>query len=77
MTTGSKPGTGNYALQPARKPTRLLDASSRHSAGLREWALLSFITRTGYGIYRLNTPPATTSSTSAADLNFAALGRDR
>jgi hypothetical protein len=34
---------------------------------LREWALLGFITRTGYGIYQLNTPPATTSSTSAAD----------
>jgi hypothetical protein len=34
---------------------------------LREWALLGFITRTGYGIYRLNSPPATTSSTSAAD----------
>jgi hypothetical protein len=34
---------------------------------LREWALLGFFTRTGYGTYRLNTPPASTSSTTAPD----------
>ena len=31
------------------------------------WALLGFLTRTGYGTYRLNTPPAGTSSTTAPD----------
>jgi hypothetical protein len=31
---------------------------------LREWALPGFFTRTGYGTYRLNTPPAGTSSTT-------------
>jgi hypothetical protein len=34
---------------------------------LREWALLGFITRTGYGIYQLNTPPHDASSTTAPD----------
>ena len=34
---------------------------------LREWALLGFITRSGYGIYRLNTPPHYASSTTAPD----------
>jgi hypothetical protein len=34
---------------------------------LREWALLGFFTRTGYGTYRLNTPPAGTSSTTGPD----------
>ena len=33
---------------------------------LRE-SLLGFFTRTGYGTYRLNTPPDTTSSTAAPD----------
>ena len=32
---------------------------------LREWALLGFFTRTGYGTYRLNTPTPTASSTPA------------
>jgi hypothetical protein len=32
---------------------------------LGEWARLGFFTRTGFGTYRLNTPPAATSSTSA------------
>jgi hypothetical protein len=34
---------------------------------LREWALAGFFTRTGYGTYRLNTPPPGTSSTTAPD----------
>ena len=34
---------------------------------LREWALLGFFTRTGYGTYRLNTPTPTASSTPATD----------
>jgi len=34
---------------------------------LREWALLGFFTHTGYGTYRLNTPPDSTSSTTAPD----------
>ena len=34
---------------------------------LGEWAKLGFITRTGFAIYALNTPPADTPSTTAAD----------
>ena len=34
---------------------------------LAEWARWGFFTRTGYGTYRLNTPPASTSSTTAPD----------
>jgi len=34
---------------------------------LREWALLGFITRTGFATYALNTPPADTTSTTAPD----------
>src|SRR5262249_51239083 len=34
---------------------------------LGEWSRLGFFTRTGSGTYRLNTPPATTSSTTAPD----------
>ena len=34
---------------------------------LREWALLGFFTRTGYGTYRLNTPLPAASSTPATD----------
>ena len=32
-----------------------------------EWSRLGFFTRTGFGTYRLNTPPASTSSTAAPD----------
>jgi hypothetical protein len=43
----------------------LLDVKPRHMlTQLREWALPGFFTRTGYGTYRLNTPPAGTSSTT-------------
>ena len=46
----------------------LLDVKPRHMlTQLREWALLGFFTRTGYGTYRLNTPPADTSSTTGPD----------
>jgi len=34
---------------------------------LGEWAKLGFFTRTGFGTYRLNTPPAAESSTTAPD----------
>jgi hypothetical protein len=34
---------------------------------LGEWARLGFFTRTGFGTYRLNTPPADTSSTNPPD----------
>lgn len=34
---------------------------------LGEWSRIGFFTRTGFGIYRLNAPPADTSSTSAPD----------
>jgi hypothetical protein len=34
---------------------------------LGEWAKLGFITRTGFAIYALNTPAASTSSTTAPD----------
>jgi hypothetical protein len=34
---------------------------------LGEWSRIGFFTRTGFGTYRLNTPPAPTSSTSATD----------
>jgi hypothetical protein len=34
---------------------------------LREWALLGFFTHTGFGTYRLNTPPAQTPSTTEPD----------
>jgi hypothetical protein len=34
---------------------------------LREWALLGFFTRTSFGTYRLNTPPAPTTSTTDPD----------
>ena len=54
----------------------LLDVKPRHMlTQLREWALLGFFTRTGYGTYRLNTPPAGTSSTTGPTLNYAALRR--
>jgi hypothetical protein len=34
---------------------------------LGEWSRLGFFTRTGFGTYRLNTPPATASSTTGPD----------
>ncbi len=34
---------------------------------LGEWAKLGFITRTGFATYALDTPPASTSSTTAPD----------
>jgi hypothetical protein len=34
---------------------------------LGEWSRLGFFTRTGFGTYRLNTLPATTSSTPEPD----------
>jgi hypothetical protein len=34
---------------------------------LGEWAALGFFNRTGYGTYRLNTPPAPPSSTTEQD----------
>ena len=36
---------------------------------LGEWARLGFITRTGFGTYKLNTPPAGTPSTLLAALD--------
>jgi hypothetical protein len=46
----------------------ILKVKPRHMATqLREWALLGFFTRTGYGTYRLNTPPPSTPSTTAPD----------
>jgi len=44
---------------------------------LGEWARPGFFTRTGFGTYALSTPAAKTPSTTASDLNFAALLRDR
>jgi hypothetical protein len=59
--------TGPHRDWPGRELAERLQVKPRimHTQ-LREWALPGFITRTGYGTYRLNTPPATTSSTSAA-----------
>jgi hypothetical protein len=34
---------------------------------LREWALPGFFARTGYGTYRLNTPPLSTSPATGPD----------
>jgi hypothetical protein len=34
---------------------------------LGEWARLGFFTRTGFGTYKLNTPPAQTPSTNPPD----------
>jgi hypothetical protein len=34
---------------------------------LGEWARLGFFTRTGFGTYKLNTPPAETPSTNPPD----------
>ena len=34
---------------------------------LGEWARLGFFTRTGFGTYKLNTPPADTPSTIPPD----------
>ena len=34
---------------------------------LGEWARLGFFTRTGFGTYKLNTPPASTPSTIPPD----------
>jgi hypothetical protein len=34
---------------------------------LGEWSRLGFFTRTGFGTYRLNTPPAAASSTTGPD----------
>jgi len=46
----------------------LLNVKPRHMATqLREWSLIGFFTRTGYGTYRLNTPPEITSSTTGPD----------
>ena len=45
---------------------------------LGEWARLGFITRTGFAIYALNTPPGPESSTAERQiLNYAALRRER
>ena len=47
---------------------RLLHIKPRNMlTQLGEWSRLGFFTRTGFGTYRLNTPPASTSSTTAAD----------
>ena len=42
---------------------------------LREWALLGFFTRTGFGTYRLNTPPDSHPRQPRPTLNYAALLR--
>jgi hypothetical protein len=48
------------AIQLGVKPRNMLTQ-------LREWALLGFFTHTGFGTYRLNTPPAPPSSTTEPD----------
>ena len=51
-----------------RELAHLLNTHPRPIATqLREWSLLGFFTRTGLGTYRLNTPRATASSTTAPD----------
>ena len=51
-----------------RELAQMLNVHPRHLATqLREWSLLGFFTRTGLGTYRLNTPPAPASSTTATD----------
>ena len=46
----------------------LLNVSARNlHSQLAEWTRFGFFTRTGFGIYRLNTPTAQTSSTTAPD----------
>ena len=46
----------------------LLDVKPRNMlTQLGEWSRLGFFTRTGFGTYRLNTPPASTSATAAPD----------
>jgi AraC-like DNA-binding protein len=45
-----------------------LNIPSRHlHTQLGEWTRWGFFTRTGFGTYRLNTPPAATSSTTQPD----------
>ena len=43
---------------------------------LGEWARLGFFTRTGFGTYKLNTPPARPPRQSRPTLNFAALDHE-
>ena len=51
-----------------RELAQLLQVKPRNlHTQLGEWANLGFITRTGFAIYALNTPPAATSSTTAPD----------
>ena len=46
----------------------LLQVKPRHMlTQLGEWSRLGFFTRTGFGTYRLNTPPATTSPATEPD----------
>ena len=65
--------TATIASQPPRdwsghELALLLDVKPRNMlTQLSEWARLGFFTRTGFGTYRLNTPPAATSSTTAPD----------
>jgi hypothetical protein len=78
-STGPKPPTRRQLItaiitsQPPRDWTplelaRMLNAHPRAIATqLREWSLLGWFTRTGKGTYQLNTPPASTSSTTEPD----------
>jgi hypothetical protein len=59
----SHPATGAETELAAQ-----LNIPSRHlHTQLGEWTRWGFFTRTGFGTYRLNTPPAATSSTTEPD----------
>jgi hypothetical protein len=78
-STGPKPPTRRQLItaiitsQPPRdwaghELAGLLNVKPRHMlTQLGEWSRLGFFTRTGFGTYRLNTPPDSTSSTAEPD----------
>jgi Insertion element 4 transposase N-terminal/Transposase DDE domain len=60
--------TEPYRDWPGRELAERLQITPRNlHTQLGEWAKLGFITRTGFATYALNTPPASTPSTTAPD----------
>ena len=69
---------GNQDTTPlprSSKPGQLGPDRCQHGRGRYWLPLPGFFSRTGYGTYRLNTPPPGTSSTTAPDLNYVVLPR--